>query len=322
MRVVHNVDELAPGLRFALAIGMFDGIHRGHQRVLRALAEAARRRAAAAVLLTFEPHPAQVLRGQLPLLLCADRERLARFAGLGIDLVVIQHFDHAFAAQPPESFLRRVSTGRDLAAVVMTPESAFGRDRAGVLPAVRQLGRELGFDIAEVAPLAGAGTIISSTRLRNLLAAGRLAQVRRLLGRWYAVIGTVVPGDRRGRAMGYPTANLRFDRPVALPPDGIYAVRAGWGGTDPLRPQRTADGVASLGVRPTFGGGERVLEVHLFEVDEDLYGQALRVEFLRRLRGEKRFASVAALVAQMDRDSNRARTVISNIRVRERKRER
>lgn len=311
MRVVDGVDALPRGLRFVLAIGMFDGVHRGHQKVLRRLVLTARRRKALSVLLTFEPHPAQVLRGQTPPVLCSDGERRARFAALGVDVLVVQRFDRQFADQPPVDFLRRLSDGRDLAAIVMTPDSAFGRDRSGVLPAVRRLGRELGFDIAEVTSVAGEGAMISSTRLRGLLAQGRLAEARRLLGRPYAVIGRVVPGDRRGRELGYPTANLELDEPMTLPPDGIYAARVSWGGAGLLAPARVADGVVSLGVRPTFGAGGRVLEVHIFDTNEDLYGQRLRVEFVRRLRGEKRFASVAALIRQMDRDSARARSVLA-----------
>lgn len=310
MRIVSGVDALPPGLRFVLAIGMFDGVHRGHQKVLRRLVLAARRRHAQSVLLTFEPHPAQVLRGQAPAVLCSDSERRARFAASGVDLLVVQRFDRQFADQPPADFLRRLSDGRELAAIVMTPDSAFGRDRAGVLPAVRDLGRELGFEIAEVTSVAGEGAMISSTRLRGLIAQGRLAEARRLLGRPYAVIGQVVPGDRRGRELGYPTANLELDEQMTLPPDGIYAARVSWGGADPLTPARVADGVVSLGVRPTFGAGERVLEVHIFDINEDLYGQRLRVEFVRRLRGEKRFTSATALIRQMDRDSARARFVL------------
>ena len=120
----------------------------------------------------------------------------------------------------------------------------------------------------------------------------------------------MVAGDRRGRQLGYPTANLRFERPVTLPPDGIYAARAGWGGGDPLRPSERADGVASLGVRPTFGGGERTLEVHLFDFNGDVYGQQLRLEFVRRQRGERHFGSSEALISQMDRDAARARAIL------------
>jgi riboflavin kinase/FMN adenylyltransferase len=196
----------------------------------------------------------------------------------------------------------------------MTAESAFGRDRTGMLSTVRELAPQMGFRVVEVSRLTSEGGTLSSTRLRSMLAAGRFADVRRLLGRDYAVTGTVGRGDQRGRELGYPTANLGFGAQVALPADGIYAVRGGWGGADPLKPKRTADGVASLGVRPTFGGGARTLEIHLFDTDEDLYGESLRVEFVRRLRGEKKFASAEQLVRQMDRDSARARSILEQNR--------
>lgn len=311
LRIVHDLDELPAGLRFVMAIGMFDGMHRGHRRVIAALLRAAARLDAEPVVLTFDPHPAQVLRGSAPPLLCAPDERLALLAGLGVAIAVVQRFDHAFADQPPEAFLARLCAGRHLAALVMTAESAFGRDRLGSLAAIRRLAPELGFQVIEVDRLASHGSTVSSSGLRALLAEGRLPAVRRQLGRPYSVVGRVVSGERRGRQLGYPTANLEFASPVALPQDGIYAVRAGWGGTDPLRPVHHADGVASLGVRPTFGAGARILEVHLLDTDESLYGQQMRVEFVRRLRAEKRFASAAELVREMDRDTARARRIAS-----------
>ncbi len=310
MRVLRSIDALPEGLRFVLTIGMFDGVHRGHQRAIGTLLRTARKAKAEAVVLTFDPHPAQVLRGSAPPLLCTPAERFARFAQLGVDTIVIQTFDSAFADQTPDAFLERICLDRQLVALVMTAESAFGRDRTGILTRVRELAGQLKFRAVEVTRLASDGGTVSSTRLRSQLADGRLADVRRLLGRSYAVTGRVVKGDQRGRTLGYPTANLSFDAPVALPPDGIYAVRVGWGGEDPLAPARTANGVASLGVRPTFGGGERVLEAYLFDVDEDLYGADMRVEFVRRLRGEKKFKSTAALVRQMGRDAARARDVL------------
>ena len=310
MKVLRSIDELPRGLRFALTIGVFDGVHRGHQRALRTLVAAAARDDADPVVLTFDPHPAKVLRGEAPPLLCSPKERLARLAEIGVKTTVVQPFDKSFADQPPEQFLGRLCEGRQLVALVMSAESSFGRDRAGVLPAIRQLGTKSGFRVVAVAQLRSSGGTLSSTRLRGLLAEGRLAGVRRMLGRDYAVTGEIVRGDMRGRTLGYPTANLQFAEPVALPVDGIYAVRTSWGGENPLRPTRRADGVASLGVRPTFGGGERTLEAYLFDFDENLYGEELRVEFVRRLRGEKKFASAGALVAQMDRDAERARAVL------------
>lgn len=314
MRLLRSIDELPTDLRFALTIGMFDGMHRGHQRAIATLVRAAKRAKAEAVVLTFDPHPAQVLRGSAPPLLSAPAEKLARLAQRGVDTTVVQAFDAAFADQPPDAFLARICAHRRLVALVMTGESAFGRNRTGILTRIRDLAGQMDFRALEVARLGSGGETVSSTRLRAQLAEGKLADVQRMLGRRYAVIGRVVKGDQRGRALGYPTANLSFDAPVALPPDGVYAVRAAWGGNDPLAPARTADGVASLGVRPTFGGGARVLEVHLFGMHENLYGQDLRVEFVRRLRTEKRFASAAALVRQMDRDAARARTLLQRAR--------
>jgi riboflavin kinase/FMN adenylyltransferase len=304
------LETLPVGLRLAVTIGVFDGVHRGHLAVLRALVHAARAARAAPVVVTFEPHPELVLRGTLPPLLCDGEERAARLAEAGMAHLVVQPFDRAFAALSAEAFVERLGAGRDLAALVMTPESSFGRGRTGTAATMAAFGALRGFRVVEIASLRSGGALISSGRIRALLAEGRLAAAARLLGRRPAVTGEVVPGDGRGRDLTYPTANLAFDAPVALPRDGIYAVRVGWGGPHPLAPRRQADGVASLGVRPTFGTGARVLEVHLFDFDEDLYGQRLRVEFVRRQRGERRFRNAAALVAQMDLDAARARRIL------------
>ena len=306
-----GLETLPVGLRLAVTIGVFDGVHRGHLAVLRALMHAARAARAAPVVVTFEPHPELVLRGAVPPLLCDAEERAALLAAAGVAHLVVQPFDRAFAALSAEAFVERLGAGRDLAALVMTPESAFGRGRAGTAATMAALGALRGFRVVEIASLRSGAALISSGRIRSLLAEGRLAAAARLLGRRPAVTGKVVRGDGRGRELRYPTANLAFDAPVALPRDGIYAVRVGWGGPHPLAPQRQADGVASLGVRPTFGIGDRVLEVHLFDFDEELYGQRLRVEFVRRQRGERRFQNAAALVAQMDLDAARARRTLA-----------
>jgi riboflavin kinase / FMN adenylyltransferase len=262
-------------------------------------------------VITFEPHPAKVLRGVAPTLLCDPDERLAHIAAAGVAVTVVQRFDHDFAAQTAEEFLRRLARGRDLAAMVMSAESAFGRDRAGTLGEVRRLAQPLALKVVEVDQVQAGGQPISSSRIRELIGAGRLGAARSLLGRAYAVVGEIVHGDGRGRELGYPTANFGFAEAVALPPDGIYAVRVAWGGPDPLSPARRADGVASLGVRPTFGGGQRVLEAYLFDLDEELYGERMRLEFVRRQRGERNFASVDDLIVQMDRDAERARQILA-----------
>jgi riboflavin kinase/FMN adenylyltransferase len=311
MQLLDDIDHLPAGLRFVVAVGMFDGVHRGHVRMLRSCVRAACRLGARPVVVTFDPHPEQVLRGISPPLLCDPADKLELLDAAGIAKTVAQRFDLAFAEQSAADFLRRLARGRQLAAVVMSPETAFGRDRGGTLAAVEALSAELGFEVVHVPQVMVGGRRVSSGRIREAVTVGRLAEARRLLGRNYAVVGEVVHGDHRGRHLGFPTANLHFDAPVVLPPNGIYAVRVAWGGKDPLSPARRAAGVASLGVRPTFGEGERLLEVHLFDFDGDLYGERLRVEFVRRQRGERRYRSVDALVRQMERDANRAKSIMA-----------
>ncbi|CAN5493618.1 MAG: riboflavin biosynthesis protein RibF [Chloroflexi bacterium] len=311
MELYPAIEALPTSLRFVATVGIFDGLHRGHAAVLRTTREAAEVENAESVAITFDPHPDVVLRGRTPLLVCDPRERLARMTAAGIGAVVLQPFDLQFAAQTAEQFVRRLARGRDLAGMVMSSESAFGRDRAGTVAVVRGLAGTMGFRLVDAPLSTVGGTRISSTAVRELLQAGRLTAAARLLGRPYAVIGEVVHGEKRGRELGYPTANLGYESPVALPPDGVYAVRVTWGGAGPLSPTRHADGVASLGVRPQFGEGERLLEVHLLDFDEQLYGERLRVAFVRRQRGQRRFSRVAGLVRQMDRDAARARRILT-----------
>jgi riboflavin kinase / FMN adenylyltransferase len=304
-----RLEALPVGLRMVAAIGVFDGVHRGHRAFIGRLVQEAHRRGARSVLVSFQPHPASVLRGTPPIVLCDPLERAARLAELGVDLLVIERFDATLASQSAEEFIARLRARRRLVALVMTASSAFGRGRAGDLASMQALGARDGFDVVQVGQHQSRGAVISSSRIRTAVEAGHLAEAARLLGRRYAVTGTVVHGDGRGRTLGFPTANLAFEAPVALPPDGIYAVRVSWGG-DALQPERQADGVASLGVRPTFGHGSRILEVYLLDFDEDLYDVRLRVEFVRRQRGERRFASAGRLVDQMQRDVARARAVL------------
>lgn len=321
MRIVPGIDEIPAGLRFVATVGIFDGMHRGHREVLRATVRAAERIDAAPLVLTFEPHPETVLRGVTPTLLCDPAEKLARFEAAGVELTVVQRFDRDFSDQNAEDFLDRLRRGRALAGLVMSSESAFGRDRQGTAQTVRRLANQEGWDLVELPVLERAGGRVSSGRIRERIESGRLDVGRRLLGRRYAVSGEVVHGDRRGHLLGYPTANLAFEAPVTLPPDGIYAVRVTWresaetpAGPAPLLPDRISLGVAALGVRPTFGGGHRLLEVHLLDFDGDLYGTRLRVEFVRYQRGERRFSGADALVRQMGRDAARSREILARAR--------
>jgi riboflavin kinase/FMN adenylyltransferase len=314
MEVHGDIDGLPADIRLVATVGVFDGMHCGHQRLVGELVRVAQQWRAEPTVITFEPHPDSLLRGAAPPLLCDPAERLARLELADVAHAVLQRFDAAFAAQAPEAFLDRLRSRRELVGLVMSRESAIGRGRAGTPERLREIGDREGFAVDVVEPLRASGVTISASRIRDAMARGRLPEARRMLGRDPAVVGRIVRGDGRGRLLGFPTANLSFDEPVALPADGIYAVEATWGGENPLLPPRRAGGVASLGVRPTFEPGGRTLEVNLFDVEEDLYGERLRVAFVRRQRAERKFSSVGALIVQMERDAVRARQILARRR--------
>jgi riboflavin kinase/FMN adenylyltransferase len=310
MPIVRGIDLLPADARLAVTVGVFDGVHRGHQQVFAVLDQTARRLGAMPVAVTFDPHPDAVTKGQAPDLLMDPRERLERIAQLVSGIVVVQRFDEAFRRTSAEDFMTRLGGGRNLAALVMTHVSAFGRDRAGTLPVLRQMGIERGWELVEAPTLDSGGARVSSARTRELVASGQLDTAATLLGRPFALVGTVVHGEQRGRELGFPTANLSFSAPACLPPDGIYVARASWGGESILSPAHRADAVISLGTQPTFGGRVRLFEVHLLDRDVDLYGQRLRVAFAGWLRGQRRYDSADELVAQMGRDIEHARSAL------------
>jgi riboflavin kinase/FMN adenylyltransferase len=299
---VLGLDEVAdqPIGPVAVALGVFDGVHRGHRVVLAATREAAAVRGGRPVALVFDPPPIEVIRPDQRLERLAPLgENLDRIDAAGVRPVAVR-FDAALRDLPAEVFLDRLGPGLQPVAVVMTPDSAFGKDRAGTPDRLRAVGEQRGFEVVLVEAEVDDG-VISSSRIRAALAAGDVATAGRLLGRPPALTGTVVRGDGRGRELGYPTANLSFAYRPALPAIGIYA---GWAiGRRAL---------VSIGRRPTFhDDGEVVVEAHLLDWDGDLYDTELRVEVAERLREERRFGSVEELVAQMREDEAAARTVLA-----------
>ena len=292
-----------------MTLGVFDGVHRGHRHLLEATARAAREREASAVAVVFEPHPEEVIRPGtrvariLPPALTRERLVVA-----GADRVVVIRFDDDLQALSPEAFLEALAPGIQLRGVVMTPESAFGHRRAGTLERVAEIGAEAGFDAIRVDPLLIDGEPISSSRIRALIVEGEIGEATALLGSPPLLRGTVVEGDHRGRELGFPTANLAFDYTPALPALGIYLghVAVPERSVGPRHPA-----LVSVGVRPTFHDDGRVLvEVYLLDWDGDLYDATLTVELDRRLREERRFASVEALVEQMRADEAEARRLL------------
>ncbi len=280
-----------------VAIGVFDGVHLGHRALLARLSAGARAAGATGLAATFDPLPARVLDPSGgPLALTDIGGRVALLDEAGADAGVVFAFDRAFAALGPREFAGRLAAAGAVRRVVVGPDFQFGHGRAGAAGTLRGLGERHGFTVEVVEPVIASGAIVSSTRIRHLLGAGDLAAATALLGRAYAVGGTVVRGDRRGSTLGWPTLNLATPAERLLPRDGIYAAWVEVAGA------RHA-AAASLGVRPTFGVGlERRLEAHLLDFSGELYGERATVTFVRRLRDEERFATPEALSAQIARD--------------------
>jgi len=290
----------------ALVLGVFDGVHRGHRVLLSAVREAAAARGARPVALVFDPPPIEVIRpGQRVERLAPLSENLIRIHEAGVEPVALR-FDASVRDLPPEAFLEALTPGLRTAAIVMTAETAFGRDRAGTPSRMTEIGAERGFEVVLVDPEVDDGPI-SSTRIRRTLAEGDIPAAARLLGRRPSLSGEVVRGDGRGQGLGYPTANLAFHYRPALPALGIYAglVPGTRGATGAL---------ISVGRRPTFHDqGDVVVEANLLDWSGELYGQHLRIELVGRLRDERRFESPAELTAQMQRDEVAARAALAGI---------
>jgi riboflavin kinase/FMN adenylyltransferase len=306
MRVIRHLGHVDGRLpRVVLTLGNFDGVHLGHQAIVREVVARARAVSGTPVALTFAPHPVAVLAPErAPAILQPLRDRLRVLGDMGVAVTVVQRFTRAFAALTPDAFVRDFLLPHlALAHVVVGYNVTFGRDRAGSGETLRALGEALGFGVDVVGPVTVAGEKVSSSRIRRLLLAGAVAEAATLLGRPFVLRGRVVAGDRRGRTLGFPTANLKLPPPGLLPPDGVYAVRLdGAGGT--------RAGVLNIGVRPTFGGRRRTVEVHVLDFAGDVYGRWLCVGLVARLRGEMAFPGPDALRAQIAADVARARTVL------------
>lgn len=300
----------------AVAIGNFDGVHRGHL----ALLERARTGAAAvggqSVALTFEPHPAVVLAPHLaPRLLTTTPRKLELLAGAGLDACVVEPFDRDLAGLSASEFAREVlADAIGARRVVVGFDFTFGHKRGGTTATLRELGRELSFEVDVVDAFTVDGLVASSTRARGFVGEGNMAGARVLLGRDYDVSGAVVRGAGRGRQLGVPTANIAPESPL-LPASGIYAVwlqllePAGSGFGDHAGPRLA--GAASLGTNPTFDGTELSLEVHILDFDGDLYDRRVRVSFVERLRGERRYPGAAELLEQIRRDIADTRRILA-----------
>jgi riboflavin kinase / FMN adenylyltransferase len=308
MKVFHLLSELSevPG-PLCVAIGVFDGVHLGHQALIRRALREAEKMQGSAVVLTFHPHPARVLRpDSAPHLLTSTPHKLRLIEELGCEYLLQIRFDATFAAQPPEVFIEALTgSAGSLRMICVGHNWAFGKGRSGNVALLEALGEKLGYETLEIEPVEVDGELVSSTRIRKAVEAGDFETARRFLGRDYTILGTVQPGAGRGRGIGFPTANLSAHN-ERFPPNGVYAVRV-------LMDSHWFDGVANVGVRPTVGDAlDRVLEVHIFDFSLDLYGRDLEVKFESFLRPERRFSSIEELRAQIGRDAALAREILSS----------
>lgn len=304
--VAEGIAPLPAALRRpVLAIGNFDGVHRGHRAVIDAARSLAARLGRPAAALTFEPHPRAFFQPDASLFrLTPGAEKLEALRAAGLDGAVLLAFDAAFAALTAEAFVEDVLKRTfDVAGVVVGYDFHFGNNRTGSPAFLRQAGARLGFAVEVVEPMLDAGDPVSSTAIRNALASGQVGHAAHMLGRPWRVTATVIHGDKRGRVLGFPTANLRLPAGTRLA-HGIYAVRVHMDG-------KHHDAVASHGRRPTFDNGAELLEVHIFDFTGDLYGRELSVTFHNFLRPELKFDGIEPLVAQMRQDCAAARALLA-----------
>ncbi len=292
----------APDRPALLTLGSFDGVHLGHQALIHNLVQSAHDRGYHAVIVTFFPHPAIVLRGPRPAFyLTLPDEKAALFEQLGVDILVTHPFTLEVSQLTAGEFIARLHRAFDFREIWCGADFAFGHRREGTVDWLRSHG----YSVKVIEPAAFGGAPISSSRIRQALAEGDLAQANDCLGRPFRLMGVVVEGSRRGRALGFPTANMQIAEEQAYPARGVYACRASLGAGE------VKEAVVNIGVRPTFGAADApIIEAHLLDFDGDLYGQTLRLDFMARLRPEQKFNGVDELLAQIRRDIEQAKSIL------------
>lgn len=304
MQVISSLEQAAIERDTVLTVGAFDGVHRGHQQLFRELIAHAQAQGMLSAAVTFYPHPRYVLRPEArPVYLSTDAERTQVLQALGLDILVLIAFTRELAATSAQDFLRMLVERLRMRELWAGPGFALGRGREGQIPALQGLGDEMGYSVHVVPPVYDNGEPISSTRIRSLLSEGQVARAAELLGRYYTLGGLVLHGAKRGRLLGFRTANLRAPAERAAPADGVYAVWAEVGG-------ERYPGVANIGIRPSFDAGERLIETHLIDFDGDLYDRWLDIKFVHYIRAEQRFDSAAALTDQIHQDVRAAMRVL------------
>jgi len=310
MDVIHFPEDPRPAhwRQPVLALGNFDGVHRGHRKILERVRRVAGERGATSVVMTFDPHPPRVVRpDKAPPLLMTKPQKLEAIADAGVQGAAIVRFSAELSHWDPETFVRTVLVDwLHVGEVWVGANFLFGHDRSGNFSMLRVLGGRYGFKAEKIDPVRYKDFVVSSTRVRRLVSEGRVDEAGALLGHQYCVDGVVMRGDQRGRTLGFPTANLCSENEL-LPPHGVYATTARVG-------HIVFPSVTNVGTRPTVDqSGRTVIETHVFDLDRDLYGQSVRIGFVQRLRDERAFESLDALRAQIDADCRRARVLFTRL---------
>ncbi|HBP88059.1 MAG: bifunctional riboflavin kinase/FAD synthetase [Nitrospira sp.] len=307
MKITRGLPTIRPASCPVLTIGNFDGQHLGHRALVQAVVHYAQRVRGFPMVLSFLPHPVEVLRPRsVHKFLSDDYEKNAFFERLGIGELVVLPFTKELASLRPDEFVGQVlHDGLGIRKLFVGENFVFGKGRSGGVKDLIELGAQADFSVEPIAPVIVGQEVVSSTRIRKSLMAGDVAQGAQCLGRPYMLEGTVIPGEQRGKKFGWPTANLRIPGHRVLPADGIYATLTVFKG-------ECLDSIAYIGTRPTFSEGERLLEVHIFDKTVQLYGEHISVHFIERVREDRVFANSQDLVSQMDQDGLRARDILKN----------
>jgi riboflavin kinase/FMN adenylyltransferase len=311
MQTIHFPDDARPSwlVHPVLALGNFDGLHRGHQKIIERVKRGAAEHGGSPMAMTFDPHPPRIVRpDKAPPLLMTKAQRLDALHRAGIQCVAVVRFTKELSQWDPDTFVRTVLVEwLRVSEVWVGANFLFGHDRAGNFTSLRTLGQRYGFRADKIDPVRYKDFVVSSTRIRRLVAEGRLDEAGALLGHPYYIDGTIVEGKRRGREIGFPTANMTTDNEL-LPPNGVYA-------TTMTIDDIVHAGLTNIGTRPTFGEGDITVETHLLGYSGDLYGRSVRLGFVLRLRDERRFEDVDALRAQIEADRRRAERLFSRLSV-------
>ena len=306
MEIFRHIEDPKLSLSSSVVtLGNFDGIHLGHQALIRSAVEDAKRSGSLSVVLTFEPHPLKVLApNRAPKLLLAHKDKMRLFQSFGVDIVVIHNFDLSFSNLEAEDFVRRFLVERlKIKKIWVGRDLRFGKGRKGTVDDLSRWGNGFGFEVGAVEPIVIEGSRVSSSRIRQLVEQGRVDEAMPLLGRHHFMSGRVVSGHRRGRELGFPTANIS-SRNEVVPLDGIYATLLEVGAT-------SLPSVSNIGVNPTFGEGPRTIETFILDFDRDIYGESVKLCFVQRIREERKFDSAEQLVVQMRSDVTAAQSIFN-----------